>query len=132
MDKSISIEERLKLQNKLNDLPRNSSNIRYRNRCKLTGRTRGVYRKFGLSRIKIRELSMSGDLPGMIKSSWQEESMAFNDSLSDMLARIKNAHIARKSITSCYKSNLNMNVLSVLKDEGYIRDFRDLEVRKGN
>ena len=70
MDKSISIEERLKLQNKLNDLPRNSANIRYRNRCKLTGRTRGVYRKFGLSRIKIRELSMSGDLPGMIKSSW--------------------------------------------------------------
>ena len=57
--------------------------------------------------------------------------MAFNDSLSDMLARIKNAHRARKSITSCYKSNLNLNVLSVLKDEGYIRDFRDLEVRKG-
>ena len=57
--------------------------------------------------------------------------MAFNDSLSDMLARIKNAHRARKSITSCYKSNLNMNVLSVLKDEGYIRDFRDIEIRKG-
>ena len=70
MDKTISIEERLKLQNKLNDLPRNSANIRYRNRCKLTGRTRGVYRKFGLSRIKIRELSMSGDLPCMVKSSW--------------------------------------------------------------
>ncbi len=70
MNKTISIEERLKLQNKLNDLPRNSANIRYRNRCKLTGRTRGVYRKFGLSRIKIRELSMSGDLPGMVKSSW--------------------------------------------------------------
>ncbi len=70
MDKTISIEDRLKLQNKLNDLPRNSANIRYRNRCKLTGRTRGVYRKFGLSRIKIRELSMSGDLPGMVKSSW--------------------------------------------------------------
>ena len=49
--------------------------------------------------------------------------MAFNDSLSDMLARIKNAHKARKSITSCYKSNLNMNVLSVLKDEGYIDGF---------
>tara|TARA_Y100001970_G_scaffold200375_1_gene243713 strand:+ start:12285 stop:12590 length:306 start_codon:yes stop_codon:yes gene_type:complete len=70
MDKKISIEERIKLQNKLNDLPRNSANIRYRNRCKLTGRTRGVYRKFGLSRIKIRELSMSGHLPGMVKSSW--------------------------------------------------------------
>ncbi len=69
-DKNLSIEERIKFQNKLNDLPRNSSSIRYRNRCKLTGRSRGVYRKFGLSRIKVRELSMTGDLPGMIKSSW--------------------------------------------------------------
>jgi len=70
MAKDLSIEERLKIQTKLNDLPRNSSSIRYRNRCKLTGRTRGVYRKFALSRIKIRELSMSGDLPGVVKSSW--------------------------------------------------------------
>ena len=70
MKKDLSIEERLKIQNKLNDLPRNSSSIRFRNRCKLTGRTRGVYRKFGLSRIKIRELSMSVDLPGVVKSSW--------------------------------------------------------------
>ena len=70
MKKDLTIEDRLKIQNKLNDLPRNSSSIRYRNRCKLTGRTRGVYRKFGLSRIKIRELSMSGDLPGVVKSSW--------------------------------------------------------------
>ena len=69
-DKNLSIEERIKFQNKLNDLPRNSSSIRYRNRCKLTGRSRGVYRKFGLSRIKVRELSMTGELPGMIKSSW--------------------------------------------------------------
>ena len=57
--------------------------------------------------------------------------MAFNDALSDMLARIKNAHKARKSFTSCYKSKLNSNVLMVLKEEGYIRDFRDIEVRKG-
>ena len=69
-DKNLSIEERIKLQNKLNDLPRNGSSIRHRNRCELTGRPRGNYRKFGLSRIKIRELSMSGDLPGMVKSSW--------------------------------------------------------------
>ena len=54
----------------LQKLPRNASPVRMHNRCKLTGRTRGVYRKFGLSRIKIRELSMSGDLPGMVKSSW--------------------------------------------------------------
>ena len=57
--------------------------------------------------------------------------MAFNDALSDMLARIKNAHQARKSFTSCYKSKLNSNVLNVLKEEGYIRDFKDIEVRKG-
>ena len=57
--------------------------------------------------------------------------MSFNDALSDMLARIKNAHKARKSFTSCYKSKLNLNVLTVLKDEGYIRDFKDVEIRKG-
>ncbi len=57
--------------------------------------------------------------------------MAFNDALSDMLARIKNAHRAKKSYTSCLKSKLNMNVLTVLKDEGYIRDFAGVEERKG-
>ena len=70
MKKNLSIEERFKIQSKLNELPRDSSKIRVRNRCKLTGRARGVYRKFGLSRIKIRELSMSGALPGVAKSSW--------------------------------------------------------------
>ena len=70
MKKDLSIEERFKLQSKLNELPRDSSKIRVRNRCKLTGRTRGFYRKFGLSRIKLRELSMSGALPGVVKSSW--------------------------------------------------------------
>ena len=70
MQKDLSMEERFKIQSKLNDLPRDSSNIRVRNRCKITGRTRGVYRKFGLSRIKIRELTMSGSLPGVVKSSW--------------------------------------------------------------
>tara|TARA_B100001287_G_scaffold270936_1_gene270435 strand:- start:70 stop:468 length:399 start_codon:yes stop_codon:yes gene_type:complete len=57
--------------------------------------------------------------------------MAFNDALSDMLARIKNAHRAKKTYTSCFKSKLNLNVLSVLKDEGYIRDFKGVEERKG-
>ena len=57
--------------------------------------------------------------------------MAFNDSLSDMLARIKNAHQAKKVSTLCLKSKLNINVLSVLKEEGYIRDFKNVEVRKG-
>ena len=70
MKKDISMEEWFKFQSRLNDLPRDGSNVRVRNRCILTGRTRGVYRKFGLSRIKFRELSMSGALPGVVKSSW--------------------------------------------------------------
>ncbi len=57
--------------------------------------------------------------------------MSFNDSLSDMLARIKNAHKANKTFTSCYSSKLNSNVLYVLKEEGYIRDYKDIEVRQG-
>ena len=70
MDKNLSLEQRIAYQNKLNDLPRNGSSIRHRNRCEITGRPRGNYRKFGLSRIKLRELSMTGDLPGVVKSSW--------------------------------------------------------------
>ena len=69
-DKNISMEERFKLQAIINDLPRDGSRVRVRNRCELTGRARGVYRKFGLSRIKLRELSMAGLLPGVVKSSW--------------------------------------------------------------
>ena len=69
-DKGLTLEERMSFQNKLNDLPRNGSAIRHRNRCEITGRPRGNYRKFGLSRIKLRELSMTGDLPGVVKSSW--------------------------------------------------------------
>ena len=69
-NKNLTLEERIKFQSKLNDLPRDSSRVRIRNRCKITGRARGFYRKFGLSRIKIRELSMNGALPGVTKASW--------------------------------------------------------------
>ena len=57
--------------------------------------------------------------------------MSLSDPIGDMLARIKNAHQANKVSTFCLKSKLNMNVLSVLKDEGYIRDFKNIEERKG-
>ena len=70
MNCRVNAFDGFKIQSKLNDMPRDGSRIRLRNRCEITGRTRGVYRKFGLSRIKIRELSMSGDLPGVVKSSW--------------------------------------------------------------
>ena len=63
-------EERYEARLKLQALPRNSSPVRLRNRCKLTGRPRGVYRKFGLGRSKLRDLVMRGEVPGMTKASW--------------------------------------------------------------
>ncbi len=70
MDKSISPEERFQATLKLAELPRNSAKIRFRNRCKLTGRSRGVYGKFGLGRSKLRDMAASGEIPGLVKSSW--------------------------------------------------------------
>jgi small subunit ribosomal protein S14 len=69
-DRDKPIEERFTAAMKLSKLPRNSSPNRVRNRCELTGRPRGVYRKLKVSRIALRELASSGQLPGMIKSSW--------------------------------------------------------------
>ena len=70
MDKKISLEERLKAQQKLSKLPRNSANIRVMNRCQITGRPHGVYRKLKISRIALRQLGLEGKIPGMVKSSW--------------------------------------------------------------
>ncbi len=69
-DKSLPAEERFKAQLKWAELPRNSSPNRMRNRCQLTGRPRGFYRKLKLSRIALRELTNQGLIPGMVKSSW--------------------------------------------------------------
>lgn len=65
-----SDEERWEASLKLQSLPRDSSAVRRRNRCALTGRPHGYYRKFGLSRIKLREAAMRGDVPGLVKASW--------------------------------------------------------------
>ena len=70
MNKKLSLEERFRAQLKLSKMPRNSSKTRIRNRCELTGRPHGVYRKLKISRIALRELTLSGKIPGMIKSSW--------------------------------------------------------------
>ena len=69
-DVSLSEEERYDARLKIQALPRNSSPSRLRNRCQLTGRPRGVFRKFGLCRHKIRELAFSGELQGVVKASW--------------------------------------------------------------
>lgn len=65
-----SDEERMEAIRKLQGLPRDASPVRQRNRCRLTGRPHGVYRKFGLSRNKLREAAMRGDIPGLRKASW--------------------------------------------------------------
>jgi small subunit ribosomal protein S14 len=68
--KETSIEDRIMATLKLAEMPRNSSATRVRNRCELSGRPRGYHRKFGLSRIALRDLGSSGLIPGIIKSSW--------------------------------------------------------------
>ena len=70
MDKSASPEERFQATLKLAAMPRNSAKIRVRNRCKLTGRSRSYYRKFGLRRVELRDLASFGEIPGLVKSSW--------------------------------------------------------------
>ena len=69
-DPSAEPEAKWEAQLKLQKLPRDSARIRQRNRCQLTGRPHGFYRKLGLSRIKLREAAMRGDVPGLVKSSW--------------------------------------------------------------
>ncbi len=69
-NRDLSPEERFSAQLKLAQLPRNSSGVRLRNRCEITGRPRGYYRKFGISRIAFREMASFGLLPGVKKSSW--------------------------------------------------------------
>ena len=70
MDRGRDPEERFEATLKLAELPRNSSRTRVRNRCSLTGRPRAYYRKFGLSRIALRDLASEGQIPGVVKSSW--------------------------------------------------------------
>ncbi|MDY0885834.1 30S ribosomal protein S14 [Dongia soli] len=69
-NEALPMEERFAARLKLAELPRNSSKVRIRNRCELSGRPRAVYRKFKLSRIALRELASTGQIPGVVKSSW--------------------------------------------------------------
>jgi small subunit ribosomal protein S14 len=69
-DPSVDDEARMDAIERLNKMPRNASPVRRRNRCEITGRPHGYYRKFGLGRNKLREAAMRGDIPGLVKSSW--------------------------------------------------------------
>ena len=70
MNKKLPLEERFQAQQKLSKLPRNSAKIRVMNRCQITGRPHGVYRKLKISRIALRQLGLQGKIPGLVKSSW--------------------------------------------------------------
>ena len=70
MNKKLTLEERFSAQQKLSKLPRNSAKNRVMNRCQITGRPHGVYRKLKISRIALRQLGLQGKIPGMVKSSW--------------------------------------------------------------
>ena len=70
MNKKLPLEERFKAQQKLSKLPRNSAKNRVMNRCQITGRPHGVYRKLKISRIALRQLGLQGKIPGLVKSSW--------------------------------------------------------------
>ena len=70
MNKQLPLEERFKAQQKLSKLPRNSAKTRIMNRCQITGRPHGVYRKLKISRIALRQLGLQGKIPGLVKSSW--------------------------------------------------------------
>ena len=70
MDRSLPIEERFQANLKLSQMPRNGAKTRLRNRCQVTGRPRGYYRKLGMSRIALRDLASFGQVPGVVKSSW--------------------------------------------------------------
>lgn len=69
-DRSLPIEERFQATLKLAEMPRNGAGVRVRNRCEVSGRPRGYYRKFRMSRIALRELGSAGQVPGLVKSSW--------------------------------------------------------------
>ncbi|PJC03169.1 MAG: 30S ribosomal protein S14 [Gallionellales bacterium CG_4_9_14_0_8_um_filter_55_61] len=69
-DMTLSVDERYQARLKLQAMPRDSSPVRLRNRCALTGRPRGTFKKFGLGRIKVREFAMRGEIPGVVKASW--------------------------------------------------------------
>ena len=69
-DQGLKAEDRLDAMHELQRLPRDASPVRMRNRCRMTGRPHGVYRKFGLGRNKLREAAMNGDVPGLVMASW--------------------------------------------------------------
>jgi len=119
-DPKTGAEEREKAQVELQQQPRDAAASRQRNRCSITGRSRGVYRKFGLARTKLREAANRGEIPGLSKASCEARTMSMTDPIADLLTRIRNAQSAGKPTVGVGASKLKLAILKVLKDEGYI------------
>ena len=127
-DKNKPMEERFAAALKLAQLPRNSSATRIRNRCEVTGRPRGFYRKLKMCRIALRELGSQGPDPRPREVELVRRiDDGMNDPLGDMLTRIRNAQMRSKSKVSTPGSQLRARVLEVLKNEGYIRGYASVE-----
>ena len=125
MDKKLPLEERFKAQQKLSKLPRNSAKTRVMNRCEITGRPHGVYRKLKISRIALRQLGLQGKIPGLVKSSWQKGIiMSLSDPIGDMIARVKNAQARNHKKVELPSSNFKSKIADILKNEGFIKDFK--------
>ena len=133
MDKKLPLEERFKAQQKLSKLPRNSAKIRVMNRCQITGRPHGVYRKLKISRIALRQLGLQGKIPGMVKSSWQKGVIkSLSDPIGDMIARVKNAQARKHKKVELPSSKFKSKIADILKNEGFIKDFKVSTEEKKN
>ena len=119
------MEERFEARLKLAELPRNGAIIRVRNRCEVTGRPRGYYRKVRMSRIALARTGQQGPdpRPRQVELVRRVAIMAVNDPLGDMLTRIRNAQMRKRGKVSTPGSSLRKKVLDVLQSEGYIRGY---------
>ena len=102
--------------------------MRKYSRCNRCGRPRAVYKKFGLCRICLRELAHQGAIPGMTKSSLVGGTTMLTDPIADMLTRIRNANKALHERAEMPTSRMKVEIARLLKEEGYIKDYRDISV----
>ena len=97
------------------------------NRCQICGRPRGYLRKFKMCRLCFRKLASEGQLPGVTKSSWQGDVMSASDPVADMLTKVRNAAVARHEKVDVPASKLKLEIVKILKTEGYIKNFKKVQ-----
>ena len=121
-NRKLELSERFEAQLKLNKLPKNSAKIRIRNRCEVSGRPHGVYRKLKISRIALRDMASAGKIPGITNQVGRRK-MTFTDPIGDMFSRIRNGQMRSLNSVEIPSSNFRKNILEILKNEGYIKDY---------